>query len=132
MKQIALLLLLIGVAATTARAEVSVEKWHVYYTSAKSAARKADFAEFWIPARDGTFKFTTGISVTGPGADPKAKITADVTVARRGQELEISWETHDQRAGKSWNVKPNPVSITSTNKFEGRLPGGDLLYGEKV
>lgn len=132
MRQIALLMLLIGVATTTARADVAVEKWHVWYTNAKSAEYKADFDSFAIPTSDGTHKFSTGITESKPGAKPIDKITADVTVVRHGQTLDISWETHDPSARKSWGVKTSgPITIMSANKFEGHLVGGDPIYGMK-
>jgi hypothetical protein len=132
MRPIALLMLLIGVATTAAHADVPVEKWHVWYTSAKVALRKVDFNGFWIPSSDGTYKLNTGLTESGPGANPKANITADVTVTRRGQVLDISWETHDVAAGKSWRAGPTgPITITPASKFEGHLVGGDSFYGQK-
>jgi hypothetical protein len=130
MRHIALLMLLTGIVTTTAHADVPVEKWHVWYASFKKVERKADFAAFWVPVSDGTYQFTTAINLSGPGADPNAKITADVTVTRHGQILDVGWETHD--AGKSWYVKArDPLTITPANKFEGHLDGGDTLYGQK-
>jgi hypothetical protein len=132
MRHIALLMLLIGAAATAAHADVPVEKWHVWYTSAKTPPRKVEFAEFFVPTGDGTYKFKTGLTESGPGTDPNAGITADVTVTRHGQELDVSWETHDPHAGKSWPAKPTgPVTILPANKFQAHLVGGDNFYGQK-
>lgn len=132
MRHIALLMLLIGFATTAARADVSVEKWHVWYGSPATPELRAEFTDFWVPTDDGTYKFSSGIKLSGPGSDPNARITADVTVIRHDQVLDIRWETHDPRLGKSWFVAPSRrLAITSFDKFEGHLTGGDNIYGQK-
>ena len=129
MRHIALLMLLVGFAVTTAHADVSVAKWHVWYGSPKTPEIRDEFTEFWVPTSDGTHKFTSGINHS---SDPNDKLTADVTVTRRGQVLNISWQTHSSRLGKSWFVAPShPLTITSDSKFEGHLTGGDNIYGQK-
>jgi hypothetical protein len=129
MRHIALLMLLIGFAATTARADVSVEKWQVWYGSPKTPDVRDEFTDFFVPTSDGTHKFT---SVIKQSSDPNDKLTADVTVTRHGDILNIRWEAHSSRSGKSWPVAPShPVTITSDSKFEGHLTGGDDIHGQK-